>query len=269
MKKSICFDYRYDSSPLERIGLIQEAGFGGVYLHSQYNPAEYIDIIRGASDLEIESLHLPYKKLREGKTIDARHVNALWRDETESRAYADELVREVEFAARHGIGIVVMHVTGGDTPPPMNENGIRSIGRVLSACEKNGIVLCLENLRRLDYLDYVFANLASDKLMFCFDSGHANCMTKNLDSFPWEKYRQKLYYLHLSDNNGLADQHLPPFSGSIEWDGLIKKVCGYNSGLALTLEVRSASETRKLLAEKEYLKLCFDSLVALENILEV
>lgn len=267
MKKSIGFDYKYDSPPLERIRLIEEAGFDAIFLHSQYKPADYIDRLQKASTLRIESLHLPYKRLHEGKTVDSRYVNVLWKGDDDSRPYVDELLREVEFASRHGIGIAVMHLTGGEEPPPVTDHGIRNIEKVLSACEKHGIVLCLENLRRLDYLDYVFDRLASEKLQFCFDSGHANCMTKNVESFPWEKYRHKLHYLHLNDNNGMADQHLIPFNGNIRWDKLAQEVFSYNDRLTLTLEVRGSSETRKQLTEQQYLRLSFESLVKLQELL--
>jgi sugar phosphate isomerase/epimerase len=160
-----------------------------------------------------------------------------------------------------------MHVTGGDAPPPMSENGIRNIGRVLNECEKYDITLCLENLRRLDYLDYAFESLPSDKLMFCFDSGHANCMTKNVDSFPWSRYASKLCYLHLNDNSGIGDPHLIPFEGGINWEQLIRRIFSINRSLLLQLEVRSSSETRKQHTERQYLELCFRSLTRIEKIL--
>lgn len=266
MKKSINFDYKYDSSPQERLRLIEEAGFDGIYIHSQYKPSDYIDLICKSS-LTIESLHLPYKKIYQGRSVDSRYVNVLWEGDEKSQPYVEELIEEVNFAHEHGIDVVVMHVTGGNAPPPMSENGVRNIGRVLDVCEKYNITLCLENLRRLDYLDYAFARLDSDKLMFCFDSGHANCMTANVDSFPWSLYGNKLCYLHLNDNNGLADQHLIPFSGNIHWQQLIKVIFGLNPRLSLQLEVRSSSEIRQQHNEKQYLELCFASLVMLEGIL--
>jgi sugar phosphate isomerase/epimerase len=268
MKKSINFDYKYDSDPQERLRLIEEVGFSGIYIHSQYKPSDYIDLICKSS-LTIESLHLPYKKMDQGRSIDSRYVNVLWEDDDKSSSYVEELIREVRFAHEYGINIVVMHVTGGDAPPPMSENGIRNIGRVLNVCEQYNITLCLENLRRLDYLDYAFESLPSDKLMFCFDSGHANYMTTNVDSFPWSRYENKLCYLHLNDNDGLGDQHLVPFSGNINWQQLIKVIFGLNPRLSLQLEVRSSSETRKRYSERQYLELCFNSLARLEGLLGV
>jgi sugar phosphate isomerase/epimerase len=267
MFKSICFDYKYDSSPAERLRLIKEAGFDGVYVHSQYNPVEYIDLIC-RSTLKIESLHLPYKKLIQGHTVDSRYVNVLWESDDRAAPYVDELIHEILFAHEYGIEMVVMHVTSGDTPPPMHENGIRNIAAILDVCEKYNIILCLENLRRLDYLDYAFDSLRSDKLMFCFDSGHANCMTHNLDSFPWSRYVDKLCYLHLNDNNGVADQHLIPFTGNINWEKLAQVIHSFKRHLSLTLEVRSSAETRRQNSEREYLKRCFDSAVRLQGLME-
>jgi sugar phosphate isomerase/epimerase len=267
MKKSINFDYKYDSTPRERLRLIEDVGFNGIYLHSQYNPSDYIDLV-DQSSLEIESLHLPYKKLVHGKTVDSRYVNVLWEDDDKSHSYVDELIREINFAHEYGINIVVMHVTGGNAPPPMSEYGIKNIGKVLNLCEKYNITLCLENLRRLDYLDFAFERLPSDNLKFCFDSGHANCMTSNVDSFPWGKYKDKLCYLHLNDNHGMADQHMVPFGGSINWLNLIKEIYVLNPKLSLQLEVRSTSEIRERLSEREYLELCFDSTIRLQKILE-
>lgn len=265
MNKSIDFSYKYNSEYEDRINLIKESGFDSVFLYSQYKPKEYIDLI-ARSTLKIESLHLPYKKIIEGKSVNSRYVNILWEEVPEAQIYVKELIEEVEFAHNYDINIVVMHITGGDNPPQMKESGVMNIEKVLNTCEKYNIILCLENLRRLDYLEYVFSSLHSDKLKFCFDSGHANCMTKNIKNFPWDKFGDKLYYLHLNDNNGVKDQHLIPFKGNIDWDELMKIIYKYGNNIGLTLEVRSTEEIRNQYSESEYLKLCFDSLARLQNI---
>jgi len=266
MTKAIGFNYRYDSDYQERIHLLERTGFTGVFLYSQYAPERYIDLLHRSS-LTIESLHLSYKKMSGGKSTDARYVNVLWEDTEDSASYVDALIGEVEFAHSHNIRTVVMHITGGDSPPMANSHGIVNIERVLNACVSHGITLCLENLRRLDYLDYVFAHLRSDNLMFCFDSGHAHCMTKNIATFPWDAYGGKLTYLHLNDNDGQKDQHLIPFHGSIDdWEGVMRQISRQNPDIGLTLEVRSTPEMRALYTEKQYLKLCFESLSRLQSL---
>lgn len=267
MNKGICFNYKYNSDYKERITRIINSGFDCVFIYSQYTPIEYIDLI-SRSSLKIEALHLPYKKFIKGNLVDPRHVNVLWKTDEESSSYVKDLIEEVKFANRYGIGTVVMHITGGDDPPKLNESGLINISKILDTCEKYNITLCLENLRRLDYLDYVFKHLDSDKLKFCFDSGHANSMTKNISNFPWDEFGKKLACLHLNDNNGDKDQHLIPFGGNINWDALMKVISFYNRSITLTLEVRSNNEIQNQYNEIEYLKLCFDSLNKLQHIME-
>jgi hypothetical protein len=36
MKKSINFDYKYDSDAQERLKLIEEVGFSGIYIHTNH-----------------------------------------------------------------------------------------------------------------------------------------------------------------------------------------------------------------------------------------
>jgi len=104
--------------------------------------------------------------------------------------------------------------------------------------EKYNINIAFENLRNLDYIDYIFDNIKSDKLKMCFDSGHANAFTKNIDTFPFDKYQDKIICLHLHDNDGENDLHLPPFNGNIKWEELIKKLKGINYQGPLTLEIQ-------------------------------
>jgi sugar phosphate isomerase/epimerase len=267
MNKSICFNYKYDSAYSERIQLIQECGFDGVFLYSQYNPVDYIDLIQN-STLMIESLHLPYKKIEHGKCVDSRYVNIIWNKGLAADEYVSDLIKEVRFASEYGIKTVVMHVTGGDDPPKINKNGLKNIERVLFECTKNNITLCLENLRRIDCLQYIFDNLKSDKLKFCFDSGHANYMTKNIDSFPWEYFGGYLYHLHLNDNDGENDQHLIPFEGNIKWKELMRKIKTYNQSIGLTLEVRGSKDMISTLSERDYLIRCYTSLIRLEKLME-
>ncbi|MDR2913326.1 MAG: sugar phosphate isomerase/epimerase [Tannerella sp.] len=266
MKKNIGFNYKMSAEPAERISLIEDAGFDGVFIYSQYHPLEYIDLIN-KSKLNIETLHLSYKKFIDGQLIDSQYVNALWTEDAEADKYEKQLINEISFAHNYGIKTVVAHITGGTAPPLMCESGIKRISRILDVCEKYGIILCLENLRRLDYLEFVFKKLESDKLKFCFDSGHANAFTKNVETFPWNIFGDKLTCVHLNDNDGIADKHLLPLDGNIDWKNLVRNISKYNSDIELTLEVRCSEEQKNKYTEQEYLKLCFDSLVKIEKMI--
>ena len=268
MDKIICFNYKYDSDYADRIHILEEYGFDGVFIYSQYKPKEYIDLILDSS-LSIETLHLPYKRFVNDICVDSRYANILWIDGINSSEYVSELINEVNFAKNYGIPTVVMHITGGDTPPPINKVAVENIKKVLRKCEEHEITLCLENLRRLDYLQYIFEALNSPYLKFCFDSGHASTMTRNLETFPWDFFGQYLHCVHLNDNDGINDQHQIPFSGNINWATLINKIFSYNQKLNLTLEVRSSTEERETTKEVDFIKNCYDSLRKLEILLEV
>lgn len=263
--KIINFDYKYDSSVADRIKLIQGVGFDGVFIYSRYTSDKVIEKILN-SGLAIETLHLPYKKYSSsGELINSRYVNSIWVDGSEANEYVAELLAEVELAHRFGIKTVVMHISSGDNPPPQNRKGLYRIEKIASSCEKHGVVLCLENLRRLDYLEYVFEEINDYDLKFCFDSGHANYMTQNISRFPWHLFGPRLYCLHLNDNNGLKDQHLPPLMGSIDWGALMKTLVCYNANMNMTLEVRATEELRSRLREVEFLKLSMEKLTAVDE----
>ncbi len=266
MIKNINFSYKIDSEPKERIKLIEDTGFDGVFLYSQYNPREYIDLL-SKSKLHIETLHLPYKEIEGGVSIDPKYVNVLWSESERSDKYINWIIEEIYFAQNYGIKNVVAHITGGNNPPQMNEVGLNNILRILNVCEALDINFCMENTRRTDYIQYVFDNLKSDNLKFCFDSGHANAFTQNLETFPWHLMGNKLQCVHLHDNDGISDQHLQPFAGNINWDKLINIIYKYSPEIQLTLEVRCSIEQKSMFTEREYLELCYNSLTNIENLI--
>lgn len=270
MKKYINFNYGYKQNKdyKARAKLIKKLGFDGVFLYSQYNPQEYICDILNVG-LEIGSLHLSYKKIdSNGQIIDKDYVNVLWKEPELSNEYRATLMKELEFAHQYHIKTVVMHITAGTTPPLFSQYGVDFIKAILNKCKEYDIILCLENLRRLDYLIGIFECIEDDSLKFCFDSGHANYMTNNVDTFPWDKLGNKLFYLHLNDNNTLQDQHFPPFYGSIKWQKLINKVFFYNRKIDLTLEVRNKDQFQ-MVSEVEFLRTCMKSVKRLEKRIEI
>lgn len=259
MKKYINFNYKYKSTVYYRASVIKEVGFDGVFVYSQYEPESYMATILN-SELEIETLHLPYKLVKNGICLDSKMVNNLWLTGITATDYIESLIKEIKMASKYNIKKVVMHITGGDNPPPISEIGIDRIKKLLEICEKDKISLCLENTRRLDYIQKVFEAIDSTHLKFCFDSGHANCMTKNIDNFPWEIFKNKLCCLHLNDNDGLKDLHAIPYEGNINWTSLISKIFAIEPNIDLTLEVRANENQISSLSEMMFLRKCFDSL---------
>ena len=224
MQHFICWDFDFISSISEKINLIKKNNFDGVFIFYKDNLNDDISALK-AADLEIETMHLPYE-----------NCNCLWADDNSGEEYVQSILKGIEKARDYQIKTVVFHVSSSNEPPLMSEVGLNRMKRIINACEKYKINLALENLRRLDYLDYVFQNFKSEYLKFCFDSGHANAFTKNIDDFPWEKYQDKLVCLHLHDNNGCEDSHQIPLIGTINWQLLMTNLKKINYKGPLTSE---------------------------------
>ncbi len=88
---------------------------------------------------------------------------------------------------------------------------------LIEEAEKTGTVLCLENVyeREPDILQQLFEELpATPHFGFCFDTGHCNAFAKT-DPLLWlETLGPYLAEVHLHDNHGETDEHLPVGEGS-------------------------------------------------------
>jgi len=112
-----------------------------------------------------------------------------------------------------------------------------------------GVTLCVENtLSEMGSPDYLRAFVDETRLggvRFNFDIGHAH-----LAEFPEEPSLEKSFApmkklissVHLHDNHGEKDEHLPPYEGSIHWPDAIKLLkSAPQNGLPLVLELKEKS----------------------------
>jgi sugar phosphate isomerase/epimerase len=109
---------------------------------------------------------------------------------------------------------------------------------VISLAEQNNVKLCLETgrLATLKQVGEKFENI-----WYCLDTGYAN-----LDrEFEFKHYvddlSERVAYLHMSDNNGHADDHQPPGSrGGIarkNWEYLLEVLSKYDNDVTASFEM--------------------------------
>jgi sugar phosphate isomerase/epimerase len=229
------------------IKLIKNTGYNSVmtwwgdeFIDTQGPKEKKPDIIR-ENGLKLENVHLPFDG-----------INRIWEDSPGGDELVQQYISYIDDCKTYEIPTAVMHVTKGDNPPPVNQLGLDRFKRIIERAEKNNVYIALENLRKPEYLDFIFDNIISNNLKFCYDSGHEHCFTPDIDCLA--KYGDKLIALHLHDNDGASDQHLFPFSGTINWKNVMEKLkkINYSGSLALEIDAQYIDVTKEYSAE-EYL----------------
>ena len=226
MKYTIVNYFGYNLSPKERMKTIKQAGFDGVILlWADYFDADYRDFPQYAENagLYVENAHAPYMQ-----------ANTIWEDTITGQEYTNHIIRCIEDCSVYYIPTLVMHPINGITPLPKNDIGINRFKKIIEVAEKYSVNVAIENQGNPEYIDYVFRNIPSNRLKFCFDSGHENFYSPHLDLL--NLYGDKLIALHLHDNNGQEDAHALPFTGNVDWNGIASKLEKINYTGAIALE---------------------------------
>ncbi len=162
---------------------------------------------------------------------DVVHICA--EDDEDLERYIRLLENRIEFCSLIGGDAVVIH-------PPNDAKGARSLGwkidrtfhvfeSVRPLCEKSGVALAVENCYPTDgkVLGCYFAKYSPEFIGLCLDSGHAN-INNNLEKVL--RFGNRVKVLHLHDNKGAADDHQPPYWGTIDWKRLMRWIAqsGYS-----------------------------------------
>jgi Sugar phosphate isomerases/epimerases len=247
----IWFGYRLPVQ--ERIHLIREVGFETV-LHwwddsfidvDGLSKEEQADAIRNAG-LGIENAHLQDK-----------YINDLWMDSVDGQAAFDKYLSDIDALAQSEIPVAVMHVTSGPTPPPLSAIGMKRMQAIIERAQDVNVKIALENVRNPHILKDIFDSMNSPALGFCYDSGHDYIWSQSPHEIL-KRYREKLFAVHLHDNKGLADDHLPAGKGIVNWETVLAEISKSSYKGSLTLESNSAKipESR---TPYEHLKIHFEA----------
>lgn len=140
-------------------------------------------------------------------------------------AYADENDTEYQFrmemlrraanaAAILGARYTVLHVA------PTTDETLSYARKICGIAAGYGIGIAVENSPRstIPVLCESVDRLAAEgfDVGVCYDTGHAN-LTGLEQKDMLHAIGSRLVMLHVHDNNGEKDQHLPPFFGNINW----------------------------------------------------
>jgi sugar phosphate isomerase/epimerase len=121
-----------------------------------------------------------------------------------------------------------------------------SLAAIIDRAQTLGLCVCLENMfpkcrAFVEPADFVEILQRFPDLKLTLDTGHANIadpVGRRILEFI-EKFGHRIGHLHVSDNLGKRDDHIPLGAGKIDFLKIVKalKQCGYND--TATLEIFS------------------------------
>ena len=224
MHLSMTTDYMADTGcPEPYLRRIAEAGFTHVHWCHQWNtdflyaPCEVDQIARWLREFRLQLLDLHGSHGREkawGSLV-----------EYERQAGVALVLNRIEMTAQLGGDAVVMHFPRSrpDLPRERAWAGLlKSLDEIAPVARRLGVRLAIENGGHDDFEDHraLFALYGPDVLGLCYDSGHGNIGGRGLDHL--DTVKDRLFAVHLHDNNGEGDRHDLPFSGTIDWNRLAR-----------------------------------------------
>lgn len=186
-------------------------------------------------------------------------------DLTESirQASATEMKRSLSVAADLGAKKVVLHPPmisgmGAYVADRVRTNVFEFIAEMVKMSKALGVTICLENMMPRNgigvepsELEMIFNRFPT--LQFTLDTGHANLADNGKARLQElvKCFGDRIGHVHLSDNRGVYDDHLPLGIGSINFQRLAKalKGLGYNS--TVTFEVFD-DDRQQLLESRRY-----------------
>lgn len=172
-------------------------------------------------------------------------------------ASLQEMFHSLEVAAELGSKKVVLHPGHiGGLGVYVKEAALAlaydSLASIIGRAQTLGLCVCLENMfpRCRAYFqpaDFVEILQEFPDLKLTLDTGHANIGSpggRRILEFV-EKFGHRIGHLHISDNYGERDDHIPVGAGTIDFLKIVKalKKCGYDD--SATLEI--FTEDRRLL----------------------
>jgi sugar phosphate isomerase/epimerase len=138
-------------------------------------------------------------------------------------------LRCLEGAAMLGVPWITFHPSGHPDFSPETEkknikDNIEYYKPLVEVAEKYRVGIALENMSsrlcKAEHLNQMVDALDSPFVGICWDTGHAH-IAKQPQAESIRLMGNRLHALHIQDNDGISDHHMPPHFGTIEWDPLM------------------------------------------------
>ena len=157
--------------------------------------------------------------------------------------------------AHIGVAAVTVHA---NWPPSFFSAGealnwqAESLREIVQVAGDLGVCVMYEPLdTQLDTPENLEAILNDLPDLLChLDLGHCNLFGRSPVAMI-RRFGARLHHVHLHDNNGRWDLHLPPGTGNIDWRAVVRALKDVNYERTITLEVFSRDRDYVLLAKRK------------------
>ena len=278
MPLSMTTDYEIDyNSPEPCLRAIAEAGFTHVHWCHHWRS----DFLYANSEIEQIGVWLKEYGLTLSDVHGSEGIEKFWYSRHEyARLAGVELVKNrIDFTERLGGDAIVMHAyppTVASAMKPFNDVMWDQLRRTLDALQPyalaRGIRIAIENLvdfvavrdneasyveavDNFDLIEQLFALYPPEFLGLCYDSGHAHLGYDRMERL--DAVKDRLYILHLHDNDGTGDDHRLLFQDTIQWARLAELIAASPYDKPLSFEV-SITHTG-IADEAEFLQQAFET----------
>jgi sugar phosphate isomerase/epimerase len=164
---------------------------------------------------------------------------------------AECLLRGLEVTAGLGGPVMVVHT---NYSPFYSRAGLRiwlgnwgeRMPAVLDRARALGVRVALENVweERPEVLARLVEALPDGAAAVCLDTGHINAFSRLPVKRWWDVLGDRVVALHLHDNDGLSDDHLPPGEGIFDFPALVGLLRSRDPLPLMTLEVEPGRAVR-------------------------
>lgn len=251
MKTGIFNWFGYVLPISERLQLIKETGFDNVMLW--WEDEDYPNFIDKKSfvslakefGLGVDNIHLPYED-----------CNFLWSDNEFDRLFhVNEFIKYLDGCKSSGAEKIVMHTNRNNLSGVDYKNGYKSFEKIISFAEDIKIKVAIENTRKFHYTEFVLKEFDSRYLGFCYDSSH-DFINGESKGEILNKWKNRLFCVHLSDNDGEDDRHWLPRKGIVDFKTVVNTI-KTTSCDSLSMEVYPSGEEKEL-SPAEFLKRAYE-----------
>src|SRR3984893_13449828 len=243
----------------ELLGQIAGAGFAGVEIfcsrgHFDYtSKTEARDMGATLADLglTLTSLHAPTSRDLSATREGGQPLSIGEAERLRLIEAMDELKRAIDVAEEIPFSRMIFHMGGPRKTADLRKRdaAFSSLEHLILHARHLGVTICVENttseMGAPAYLRSFVDETRLAGLRFNFDIGHAHLADgpeENRVAEGFEPLRELVAGVHVHDNHGEKDEHLPPYEGTIDWPTAVKLLkTAPEPHLPLTLELKEKS----------------------------